>query len=67
VEVAGATETARALVDFGAAPSSEAASVTIPFLEPVTGYALDPDNRLVARDAGAPAAPSAGKLPVWIF
>jgi aminopeptidase N len=67
VLVAGATQTALATVDFGAAPSSATATATIPFPEQATGYTLDPDHRLVARDAMGVAAKAGPPPPVWIF
>jgi aminopeptidase N len=69
VEVKGAASTARALVNFGVAPSSPTASAKVTLAEPFTSYTLDPDHRVIGVDAAAmPAAPVAKpKLPVWIF
>jgi aminopeptidase N len=67
VEVAGATESARALVSFGAAPSSSSASATVTLAEPALSTTLDPDHRVVGRAAQAASATAAPRLPVWIF
>jgi aminopeptidase N len=66
VQVAGATESAIAVVDFGLAPSSATASATVTLSEPVATTALDPNHRLVGRLAGGTAAPEP-ELPVYIF
>ncbi|HZF48547.1 MAG TPA: M1 family aminopeptidase [Polyangiaceae bacterium] len=67
VEVKGAVSSARALVDFGLAPSSPTASAKVTLAEPITSHTLDPDHRLVAMDASVmPAAPPP-KLPAWTF
>lgn len=70
VEVFGASKKARALVDFGVAPSSGVATAKVALAEPVTGYKLDPDHRVIGNDvtvmpAAAPLPRK--KRPVWIF
>jgi aminopeptidase N len=70
VEVIGATSKARALVDFGIAPSSQVATAKVAFAEPVIGYVLDPDHRVIGDDISVmPAAAPLPrkKRPVWIF
>lgn len=66
VEVLGATTTAMATIDFGAAPKSDTATATVTLSEPVVGTTLEPRHRLVARlaKAGVPAAPEP-LLPIW--
>lgn len=66
VDVAGATETVTAKIDFGVAPASATASATVTLAEPVVSTKLDPRHRLVARESIATlAAPE--PRPVWIF
>ena len=65
VEVKGATKSARAVVDFGLAPSNAMATAMTTLGEPVTNVILDPDNRLIGWNAGAP--PIIKKRPVMIF
>ncbi len=65
VGLQGATQWAKAVVDFGAAPQSASATVTVPFGEPVTAALLDPDHHLIAWKAGA--MPIIEKQKVWIY
>lgn len=65
VEVQGATQKARALVDFGVAPQNAKLTTTVPFPEPVTAVVLDPDNKLIGKKSGQ--APLSAPRPVWIF
>ncbi len=65
VEIQGATQSTRALVDFGLAPQEAALSVKIPFSEPVTAVTLDPDHHLIGTEAGV--LPITTPRPVWIF
>jgi aminopeptidase N len=69
VEVKGATKTARALVDFGIAPASAAMTAKVSLDEPMTGYTLDPENRVIGEDVTMKpvSALPRKKLPVWIF
>jgi len=67
VELKGATKSARVLVDFGFAPSSAAASATVAFDEPIVGYELDPDHRLVGWDAANKTKQVPPKKKVWIL
>ncbi|HEU4537046.1 MAG TPA: hypothetical protein VFS00_23150, partial [Polyangiaceae bacterium] len=57
---------ATAVVDFGLAPTSTAASATIAFAQPVATTNLDPKHRLVGRLLGQTLAPGAPPT-VWIF
>ncbi|MFO0614291.1 MAG: M1 family aminopeptidase [Polyangiaceae bacterium] len=67
VEVAGATETALATIDFGLDPKSTSASAKVTLAEPVVTTKLDPRNRLIARlKAATPLAKPTPKR-VWIF
>lgn len=66
VDVAGATQTVTAKIDFGIAPQSASATAKVMLPEPVMGTALDPRNRLVAREAAA-ALVQPEPRPVWIF
>ncbi|MBK9262164.1 MAG: hypothetical protein IPM54_20465 [Polyangiaceae bacterium] len=65
VEVKGATQSARVSVDFGLSPSNAVATAKVALGEPVTSVVLDPDNRLIGWNAGAP--PLTVKKPVLIF
>ena len=67
VELKGATKSARVLVDFGFAPSNAAASATVAFDEPIVGYELDPDHRLVGWDAAKKTKQLPPKKKVWIL
>ena len=66
VDVAGATETVTATIDFGLTPEDAMASAKVTLSEAVVSATLDPRNRLVAREGIATlAAPK--PRPVWIF
>ncbi len=65
VDVAGASKTATAVIDFGAAPSSASASATVPLAEPLVSTAVDPRHRVVAKIAGSPAAVAEPLVRVW--
>jgi aminopeptidase N len=68
VEVQGATQSAVAVVDFGVAPQSDTATAMVTLGEPVVSTTLDPNHKLVARDAAVPlVAEPLEPLPVWIF
>ncbi|MBI4955169.1 MAG: hypothetical protein HY908_24310 [Myxococcales bacterium] len=62
VDVSGLAQTATAVVDFGTAPSSPSASVTVTLGEPLVTSTVDPRHRVIgAGSAFAKAAP----IPVW--
>jgi len=65
VEVRGATQSTRVVVDFGLAPSNAVATAMTTLSEPVTSVVLDPDNHLIGWNADAP--PLTVKRPVLIF
>jgi aminopeptidase N len=65
VELKGATQSTRALVDFGLTASGVTATATVPFAEPVVSTVLDPDHRLIGWKAGA--LPIVEKQKVWIY
>lgn len=65
VELRGATSSTRAMIDFGVAPSKAIATASATLNEPITSVILDPDNRLIGRNAGAP--PITIKRQVLIF
>ncbi len=65
VEVRGATQSARVVVDFGLTPSNVVATAKTTLGEPVTTVVLDPDNHVIGWNAGAP--PLVVKRPVLIF
>jgi aminopeptidase N len=65
VEVKGATQSARVIVDFGLAPSNAVATAKATLSEPVTSVVLDPDNHLIGWKAGT--LPITTKRPVLIF
>jgi aminopeptidase N len=65
VEVRGATQSKRVVVDFGLAPSNALATATTTLGEPITSVVLDPDNHLIGWNAGAP--PLTVKKHVFIF
>jgi aminopeptidase N len=69
VEVQGATTSARTLLDFGTSPSSAKATATVPLLEPLLSFKLDPDHRVVGKDITVMpiASPAAPKRRVWIL
>ncbi|MEZ4308582.1 MAG: M1 family aminopeptidase [Polyangiaceae bacterium] len=66
VEVQGATSSVLAKIDFGVAPTSASASAVVTLNEPVVATVLDPQHKLIARNAAVPLkAPT--PRPVWIF
>jgi aminopeptidase N len=67
VAIQGATSTATATIDFGVAPTAASKSTVVTLAEPVTGLSLDPQNRLLARGAGATMVKPAEKRKVWIL
>lgn len=66
VEVDGASTKTSAKIDFGLDPQSEIASAKVTLMEPVMSTVLDPNHKLIAREAVAPIGPPQ-KRPVWIF
>lgn len=65
VDVKGASQTVTAAIDFGVMPQSAVASAKVTLAEAVVSTALDPKNRVVAREVGKPA--TVKPRPVWIF
>jgi aminopeptidase N len=65
VELRGATQSKRVMVDFGVAPSNAVATAMTTLGEPVTTVILDPDNHLIGWDASI--APVVVKKPILIF
>jgi aminopeptidase N len=66
VEVAGATQSATALVDFGVAPTQASASATVTLGEPVVSTKLDPRHKLVGRESALPLV-TPPRREVWRF
>jgi aminopeptidase N len=64
VQVAGATTSAIALVDFGLHPTSAVASATVTLAEPVVTVTIDPNHQVINTPMGTAASEP---LPVWIF
>lgn len=54
VAVQGASTASTATIDFTLAPTGDTATATVPFNDTVSSLTLDPDDKLVARDAAMP-------------
>jgi len=67
IDVAGATQTVGATVDFGLAPASPVATAKVTLAEPVLTHALDPRHRLVAREKTITPIAKPAPRKVWIF
>lgn len=67
VEVAGATETASATIDFGLDPKSTSASAKVTLTEPVVTTSVDPKHRVVSRLKTATPLAKPTPKRVWIF
>lgn len=67
VEVAGATETTIATIDFGPDPKSTSASAKVTLAEPVVTTNLDPKHKVVARSKSATPLAKPTPKRVWIL
>jgi len=64
IDVHGATQTVTAAVDFGVAPTSSTAEVTVTLTEPVVSSEIDPRQRVIEQAAASGAALSS-RPPGW--
>jgi aminopeptidase N len=67
VWVLGAATSAKAIVDFGVAPSSPTASAKVMLAEPALSYTFDPDHRIVGSDITVMPAGPPPKAKIWVF
>jgi len=65
VEVRGATQSARTVIDFGVDPANAIKTANVTLGEPVTSFFIDPDHRLIGWGTGM--QPLVVKKPVMIF